>query len=89
MYGDAIVSWILFVQRFDVMFGNDGDNDLSADLVKDPLVEVVQPQPELFLLKIEDVAAGFGHDCRIDEVGLRDRRAIQRGICGERPHFFF
>ena len=89
MDGDAFVSQILFLQRFDVLFRDDVDDDFSANLVKDPLVEVVQPQPELFLLKIEDVAAGFGHDCRIDEVGLRDRRAIQRGICGERPHFFF
>ena len=87
--GDAVVSQILFVQRFDVLLGDDGDNDLSVDLVKDPMVEVARPQPKLFLLKIEEVAAGFGHDSRIDKVGLCDRRAIQRGVCGEQPHFFF
>ena len=89
MDGDAVVSQILFVQRFDVLLGDDTDDDFFADLVKDPLVEVVRPQPELFLLNIEEVAAGFGHDRRIGKVRLCDCRAIQRGVCGEQPHFFF
>ena len=41
MDGDAVVSQILFVQRVDVLFGDDGDDDFSAKLFKDPLVEVV------------------------------------------------
>ena len=87
MYGYAVVSQILFVQRLDVLFGDDGDDDFSADLVKDPLVEVVRPQPALFLLKSEEVAACFGIYCWIDEVGFRDRHAIQGDVCGEQPHF--
>ena len=83
MDGDAVVSQILFVQRFDVLFVNDGDDDFSANLVKNPLAELVRPQAKLLLLNIEKVAAGFGHDRRIDEVGLHDRREIQRGVCGE------
>ena len=43
VYGDTVVSQILFVQRIDVLFGDGRDDDFPANLVEDPLVEVVRP----------------------------------------------
>ena len=88
VYCDAVVTQILFVKRFDVLFGDNGDDDFLAKLVDDLLVEVVRPQPALFLLESEEVAAGFGHNFRIGEVRFRDRREIQCGVHGEKPYFF-
>ena len=88
MYGDAVVSQILFVQRFGVLFRDVGDDDFPGDLVENPLVEVVRPQPTLFLLKSEEVAAGLSHNRQIDEVGFCNCRAFQCVVCSEQLHFF-